>query len=112
MAKKGRKRRKPVRSEASRANQRQNKMAMLGISGVVCVLLAALLVGGKQVEDKIAENNRRITEVKDKIAKEESRTLEIGELEEYMKTDEYTEKTLKEKAGFVSDNDIIFKERE
>lgn len=106
------KRRKKRRNRVSRANQRQNKIAMAGISGVVCILLAALLIGGRQVEDKIEENSKRIGEVKEKIAAEEERTKEIAELEEYMKTDEYIEKTLKEKSGYVSDNDIIFREKE
>lgn len=115
MVKRRKKRRNLAQSgekRVSRANQQQNKLAMAGISGVVCILLAALLIGGRQIEGRIAENNRRLGEVKEKIAREEQRTEEIAELEEYMQTDEYIEKTLKEKAGYVGDNDIIFKERE
>ena len=45
------------------------------------------------------------------IEEENQRTADIRELQEYMQSDEYLEKTAKEKLGLVKENEIIFKEQ-
>jgi len=42
--------------------------------------------------------------------KRKQRTDDITALKEYMQTDEYIEKTAREKLGMVKDNEILFKE--
>ena len=44
------------------------------------------------------------------IEEEKQRTDDITALKEYMQTDEYIEKTAREKLGMVKDNEILFKE--
>lgn len=88
----------------------QNKAAMLGISGVVCMLLVILLLEGRSLQDRIQVNEDKKAQLEDQLASEEARTGEIEELQEYMQSDEYIEKIAKEKIGLVKDNEIIFKE--
>ena len=84
--------------------------AMLAITLVALVLLAAMLVSGHNLQQRITNNNSRIADLHSQIEEEEQRTAEIEELQEYMKSDEYLEQTAKEKLGFVKDGEIIFKE--
>lgn len=88
----------------------QNRAAMLGISGVVCLLLLILLVKGDSLQEKIAANENRKDQLMKQLEEEEARTGEIEDLQEYMKSEEYIEKIAKEKIGLVKENEIIFKE--
>ena len=89
---------------------RQNRRTMLGITVVVLVLMAALLVSGQKLNAKIEEGEMRITELTEQTAEEEARTEEITELQEYMKSDEYAEQVAKDKLGLVKDGEIVFRE--
>jgi cell division protein DivIC len=89
---------------------RQNRRTMLGITVVVLVLMAALLVSGQRLNAKIEEGEMRITELTEQTAEEEARTEEITELQEYMKSDEYAEQVAKDKLGLVKDGEIVFRE--
>lgn len=88
----------------------QNRAGMLAIGGVVCMLLVILLFEGASLRDKREMNREKITQLEKQLKEEEARTGEIEELQEYMQSDEYIEKTAKEKIGLVKDNEIIFKE--
>ncbi len=90
--------------------RRLNLGATLGICLVVCMIAVFVGVKGKNLRDKIAANEERAQQLTAQIADEEDRTGEIEEQEEYMQSDEYTEKIAKEKIGLVKDNEIIFKE--
>jgi cell division protein DivIC len=83
---------------------------MIGISGVVCMLLAVLLLEGHSLQKRIQTNENRRAQLEKQLEAEEARTGEIEELQEYMQSDEYIEKIAKEKIGMVKDNEIIFKE--
>lgn len=96
-------------TKARRTNA-QNKAAMIGISGVVCMLLVVLLFEGSSLQGKIKENNAKQARLEQQLADEQARTGEIEELQEYMQSDEYIEKIAKEKIGLVKDNEILFKE--
>jgi cell division protein DivIC len=74
------------------------------------MLMVIMLGQGINMRKKIATNNERLQSVEKQIKEENQRTKEIEELQEYMKSDEYAEKTAKEKIGLVKDNEIIFKE--
>lgn len=84
--------------------------AMLAITLVALVLLAVMMISGRILQQKITNNNSRIVDLQAQIQEEEQRTVEIEELQDYMKSDEYLEQTAKEKLGFVKDGEIIFKE--
>ena len=92
------------------ASNRQNKIAMIAITLVVCVLLVALVMQGNTLREKIRQNARRQEQVEQQLSQEEARTKEIEDLQEYVKSDEYMEKVAKEKAGLLKPNEIIFKE--
>ena len=92
------------------AAARQSKRTILGITAVVCVLMAVLLVQGSSLQGKLAANENREQELQQQIDAEQQRTEEIEDLQDYMKSDEYAEKTAREKLGLVKDGEILFKE--
>lgn len=99
------------RNSRRSAKARQNKMTMIGITFVVCVLMATLLVQGKKLNTKLSANEQRISELGQQIEDANRQPEEIDKIKEYMQSDEYTEKTAKDKLGLVKDNEIIFKEK-
>ena len=94
----------------ARRTDTQNKAAMIGISGVVSLLVIALLYQGTSLQKKIEANEVRKTQIAEAYAAEQKRTEEIEQLQEEMQSDEYYEKIAKEKIGLVKDNEISFKE--
>ena len=107
---------KKKRTAAKRKNTKarrtdtQNKAAMIGISGVVSLLVIALLYQGTSLQKKIEANEVRKTQIAEAYAAEQKRTEEIEQLQEEMQSDEYYEKIAREKIGLVKDNEILFKE--
>ncbi len=85
------------------------KNTMLMILLVVCILFAALFIGGYRLNKKIDIALANKAELEDQIKDEEIRREEIEELEEYMKTDEYIREVAREKLGLVDEGDIIFR---
>lgn len=96
-------------TKAKRTN-RENKVAMIGISIVVCMLLVILLIEGSSLQIKYQANEAKQAQLNEQLAAEQARTEEIEELQKYMQSDEYAEKIAKEKIGLVKDNEILFKE--
>lgn len=94
------------------AAARRNRRTILGITTVVCALMAVLLVQGQNLKGKLAANEDRKQELDRQIEEENQRTEEIGDLQEYMQSDEYAEKVAREKLGLVKDGEILFKESE
>ncbi len=82
------------------------------ISFAVTVLLAVLLFEGHSLKVKIDANEERTAKLEKQIKKENKRTDDINDLSNYMQSDEYLEKSAKEKLGLIKDNEIIFKESE
>ena len=94
--------------KAARAHR--NKVTMIGITSVVCLLMVILLVQGQRLNAQASANEQRMAELEQQIEDENQRTQEIGDLEEYMQSDEYLEKVAKDKLGLIKDGEIIFKE--
>ena len=65
---------------------------MVGISTVVTMLLAVLLIQGQSLQKRIQENEQRKEELLAETETEQERTSEIEDMEEYMQSDEYIEK--------------------
>ncbi len=103
---------KAGRKKRESARSRKNKAAMRCISFVVTVLLAVLLFEGHSLKVKIDANEERTAKLEKQIKKENKRTDDINDLSNYMQSDEYLEKSAKEKLGLIKDNEIIFKESE
>ena len=99
------------RNSRRSARARQNKMTMVGITFVVCVLMVTLLVQGRKLNAKLSVNEQRTSELEQQIENENQRTEEISEMQEYMHSDAYLEKIAKDKLGLVKDGEIIFKEQ-
>ena len=75
-----------------------------------CCLVAVLTVKGISLQQKVNANASRLSSLDSQIEEEKQRTDDITALKEYMQTDEYIEKTAREKLGMVKDNEILFKE--
>lgn len=107
---------KKKRTAAKRKNTKarrtdtQNKAAMIGISGVVSLLVIALLYQSASLQKKIEANEVRKVQIAEAYEAEQKRTEEIEQLQEEMQSDEYYEKIAREKIGLVKDNEILFKE--
>lgn len=80
------------------------------ITIVLCCLVAVLTVKGISLQQKVNANASRLSGLDSQIEEEKQRTDDITALKEYMQTDEYIEKTAREKLGMVKDNEILFKE--
>ena len=76
---------------------------------VLC-LVAVLTVKGISLQQKVNANASRLSSLDSQIEEEKQCTDDITALKEYMQTDEYIEKTAREKLGMVKDNEILFKE--
>ena len=87
-----------------------NRVAIKGITAVVCLLLVVLLFHGHSLQQKVKENEVRLTQLQEAYEQEQERTKEIEELQEYMQSEEYMEKYAKEKIGLLKENEILFKE--
>ena len=98
------------RNSRKAARAHRNKVTMIGITSVVCLLMVILLVQGQRLYAQASANEQRMTELEQQIEDENQRTQEIGDLEEYMQSDEYLEKVAKDKLGLIKDGEIIFKE--
>ena len=101
---------KRKRHSRARKYEIQNKVAMKGIVVVVCLLLVVLLFHGRSLQDKVNENEVRLSQLQEAYEKEQERTKEIEDLQEYMQSDEYIEQYAKEKIGLLKENEILFKE--
>ena len=94
-----------------RQNPNNRGIAMIGISLVVIMLMAVLLVQGFSLNVKIAKAEAREEQLEDQLIEEKNRTEEIEKTKEYMNTHEYIEKAARDN-GLAKDNEIIFKEVE
>lgn len=97
------------RRTRSRKVNGQNRITMISITFVVCVLFGILLYNGHKLEMRIEENQARIDELNVLKAEQEQRTQEIYDLEEEMQTEEYIASVAQNKLGLVKEDEIIFK---
>lgn len=89
-----------------------NRRGMAGIAVVVMMLLTVLLYQSHRLEEKNVGFQQQISQLNDQIALEEARAEEIEKLPEYVASDEYIEKTAREKFGLVYQDEIIFRAAE
>lgn len=90
--------------------RKKSRTTELSITVVLCCLVAVLTVKGISLQQKVNANASRLCSLDSQIEEEKQRTDDITALKEYMQTDEYIEKTAREKLGMVKDNEILFKE--
>ena len=87
--------------------RKKSRTTEFSITIVLCCLVAVLTVKGISLQQKV---NANASSLDSQIEEEKQRTDDITALKEYMQTDEYIEKTAREKLGMVKDNEILFKE--
>ena len=90
--------------------RKKSRTTEFSITIVLCCLVAVLTVKGISLQQKVNANASRLSGLDSQIEEEKQRTDDITALKEYMQTDEYIEKTAREKLGMVKDNEILFKE--
>ena len=90
--------------------RKKSRTTEFSITIVLCCLVAVLTVKGISLQQKVNANASRLSGLDSQIEQEKQRTDDITALKEYMQTDEYIEKTAREKLGMVKDNEILFKE--
>lgn len=87
----------------------ENRVAMLTITIIVCVLFAVLLVNGTHLKSQMAANEETKEALNQDISDEEARTDSINSLKEYYSSDDFIRQAAKDKLGMVEDGEIIFK---
>ena len=85
--------------------RKKSRTTEFSITIVLCCLVAVLTVKGISLQQKVNANASRLSSLDSQIEEEE-----IEELKGKVNTDEYIEKTAREKLGMVKDNEILFKE--
>lgn len=88
----------------------REKQAVLVMSLIVVCVGVAAAVRGNQLSQEIRQNSLRESALEQQLEEETQRTQEIQDLEQYMQSDEYIEKTAREKLGLLKENEILFRE--
>lgn len=90
--------------------RRRARRTGLGLIAVM-VLLVCGIVTYKRQELNItnAKSSARIEELKEEIAEEQDKTMDIQERKAYVQTLKYIEEMAREKLGLVYKDEIIFK---
>ncbi|MDO5392954.1 MAG: septum formation initiator family protein [Eubacteriales bacterium] len=86
-----------------------NRRGMAGIAVVVMMLLAVLLFRSHALEVKNTAYAEQMAQLQEQIEMEQIRAEEMEKLPEYTQSQEYIEKTAREKFGLVYPDEIIFK---
>lgn len=89
-----------------------NRLSLIGITLVVCVLAVAVGVRSESLRTKEQTYLMREDTLNKSIGDEEERTEELNEKKVYVKTKEYIEEVAREKLGLVNPDEIILKENE
>ena len=77
--------------------RKKSRTTEFSITIVLCCLVAVLTVKGISLQQKVNANASRLSSLDSQIEEEKQRTDDITALKEYMQTDEYIEKTAREK---------------
>lgn len=87
----------------------ENRLAMLAILLVVCLLFSVLLLEGLRLHDRIDAGMQREAELREEIRAEELRTESIEALNDYMLTDESVRQIAKDRLGLVESDELVLK---
>lgn len=81
---------------------------------IICVGLAVLTlvfgVSSISIYSKNQDYKQQEAELEAQIKKEEERSKEIKEYQDYVKTDDYIKEVAEDKLGLVDPNEILFKQ--
>ena len=87
-------------------------MGMAVIAVVVSILIVVLLAQSHNLKKKISSYKETNQQLAQSIDEEMGRAEEMERLPEYVQSDEFVEKTAREKFGLAYDNEVIFRPEE
>ncbi len=95
----------------SRQRRKSRRGGAVSVSLIVIVFLIVMTVQIVQLKDKETAYAKQKAEAQQQLDDEQTRSEEIQDLYQYMKSDEYIEDVAKSKLGLAYPNEIIFKEK-
>ena len=87
-----------------------NRLGLLTITVVVLLFLGGLYISSQRLEQRLQMYDIKKENLDQRIADEKERTVEIDNLKDYMKNDEYAEEVARERLGLVKPDEIVFQE--
>ena len=100
------------RRNAKRLERRRNRLGMLVITFVVCLLFFVLLSEGVRLRAQIVTNDEETQMLQDAIAAEKERADGMDSIREYVESEEFIKETARLRFGLVEDGDILFRPAE
>ena len=85
-----------------------NRIGMIVILVVVAVLISVMLMQSRGLKKKITAYQASNQILEEQIRVEEDRAEDLKALPEYVNSDEFVEKTAREKFGLVYEDEIIY----
>ena len=95
--------------QGKRPVARSNQRGMVLIMLVVMILLVVMVYQSRRLTLKNAALADQISQLSELIVEEEGRSEQIEDFRAYTRSDEYVEKTAREKFGFVYPDEVIFR---
>lgn len=86
-----------------------NRMALIGITGVILSMAAVVSIKGATLQDRDMEYMIKEENLTAQKSREEARALELEERRIYVQTKQYIEEVAKEKLGLVNPDEVILK---
>lgn len=96
-------------TQTDRSSIRYHRKSVAAITMILLLLVCVLGVHSVTLQAKNKSYIRQEKELQSQIDDEKSRSKEVKEYEEYVKTDEYIKEVAEEKLGLVDPNEILFK---
>lgn len=101
---------KKKRKQKQKKAENYNRLGLLTITVVVLLFLGGLYISSQRLEQRLQMYDIKKENLDQRIADEKERTVEIDNLKDYMKTDEYAEEVARERLGLVKPDEIVFQE--
>ena len=89
-----------------------NRIGMVVIAMVVMILIAVMLSQSAQMKKKISSYQASNQALEEQIRVEQDRAEDLKSLPEYIASDEYVEKTAREKFGLVYEDEVIYQAKD
>lgn len=88
--------------------QNKNKSIYRVLGILFAAVFCFMLIKGVMRQPQITDNTAKIAALEEKIEYEKKRIQEVEELKSKVDTDEYIEKTAREKLGMIKRDEIVF----
>ncbi|MEE8826023.1 MAG: septum formation initiator family protein [Eubacteriales bacterium] len=88
---------------------RENRITMLVVTLVVCLLCIVLFVQACHMKKQLRAGESEAAALSSEISAERERTKSIESLREQMSSDEYIEQEARERLGLAESDEILFR---